>query len=40
MKGRLDEQMHVIQDERAIDVDGDLASAALELLGIEAAGGL
>jgi hypothetical protein len=39
MKGGVDEQVHVIQDEGAIDVDVDAASVALELLGIEAAGG-
>jgi hypothetical protein len=39
MKGGVDEQVHVIQDEGAIDVDGDAASVALELPGIEAAGG-
>jgi len=39
MKGGVDEQVHVIQDEGAIDVDVDAASVALELPGIEAAGG-
>ena len=39
MKGGIDEQVHVIQDEGAIDVDLDAASVALELPGIEAAGG-
>ena len=39
MKGGVDEQAHVIQDEGAIDVDVDAASVALELPGIEAAGG-
>jgi hypothetical protein len=35
----VDEQVHVIQDEGAIDVDVDAASVALELPGIKAAGG-
>jgi len=39
MKGGVDEQVHVIQDEGAIDVDVDAASVAFELPGIEAAGG-
>jgi hypothetical protein len=39
MNGGVDEQVHVIQDEGAIDVDVDAASVALELPGIEAAGG-
>ena len=39
MKGGVDEQVHIIQDEGAIDVDADPASIALELPGIEAAGG-
>ena len=39
MKGGVDEQVHVIQDEGALDVDVDAASVALELPGIEAAGG-
>src|SRR6266436_7213847 len=39
MKGGVDEQVHVVQDEGAIDVDVDAASVALELPGIEAAGG-
>jgi hypothetical protein len=39
VKGGVDEQVHVIQDESAIDVDVDAASVALELPGIEAAGG-
>jgi hypothetical protein len=38
MKGGVDEQVHVIQDEGAIDVDAEAASVALELPGIEAAG--
>ena len=38
MKGGVDEQVLVIQDEGAIDVDVDPASVALELPGIEAAG--
>src|SRR4029077_11853486 len=39
MKGRVDEQVHVIQDEGAVDADVNVASVALELPGIEAAGG-
>jgi hypothetical protein len=39
MKGGVDEQVHVIQDEGAIDVDVDAASVALELPGMKAAGG-
>src|SRR5882757_1758245 len=39
MKGGVDEQLHIIQDEGAIDVDVDPASIALELPGIETAGG-
>src|SRR5712672_1981146 len=39
MKGGVDEQVHVIQYEGAIDVDVDAASIALELPSIEAAGG-
>ena len=39
MQSGVDEQVHVIQDEGAIDVDVDAASVALELPGIEAAGG-
>src|ERR1700738_1078869 len=39
MKGGVDQQVHVIQDERAIDLDVDAAAGALELPGIEAAGG-
>jgi hypothetical protein len=39
MKGGVDEQVHIIQDEGAIDVDVDPASIALELPGIETAGG-
>jgi len=35
MQGGVDEQVHVIQDEGAIDVDVDAASVALELPGIE-----
>jgi len=38
MKGGIDEQAHVIQDEGAIDFDVDAASVVLELPGIEAAG--
>ena len=39
VKGGLYEQVHVIQDEGATDMDVDAASVALELPGIEAAGG-
>ena len=39
MKGGVDQQVHVIQDEGAIDADVDAASVALELPGIKAAGG-
>ena len=39
MKGGVDEQAHVVQDEGAVDVDADAASVALELPSIKAAGG-
>src|SRR5882672_8422084 len=39
MKGGVDEQAHVVQDEGAVDVDADAAAVALELPGIESAGG-
>jgi hypothetical protein len=39
MKNGVDEQVLVIQDGGAIDVDVDAASVALELPGIKAAGG-
>ena len=39
MKGVVDQQVQVIQDEGAVDVDVDAASVALELPGVEAAGG-
>jgi hypothetical protein len=39
MKGGVDEQVHVIQAEGAIDVGVDAASVALELPGMKAAGG-
>jgi hypothetical protein len=39
MKGGVDEQVQTLQDEGAIDVDVDAASLALELPGIETAGG-
>lgn len=40
MKGGVDEQVRVVQDQGVIDVDIDAPSVALELPGIEAAGGL
>src|SRR5882757_10484071 len=39
-KGGVDEQVRVVQDEGAVDLDVDAASVALELPGVEAAGGL
>jgi len=39
MKGGVDKQMHVIQDEGPIDADADAASVTLDSQCIEAAGG-